>query len=186
MTHAGVVDGVLYCYGGCGRRYADFGLDVMLPAALWNEIAVGPPFDETQLNIRREGRGGVLCANCIVERLAKLSGVTVAHLTTDEPFPIRMSARLYHTIRTAITGSLQAFVAAHGHTLDFSHFESLNKRIRQQLWAIFRDHPDVERLDGPAKDQYREAIRRAELACVEKAAVIDQLQAELAELKRIA
>ena len=80
---AGVVDGVLYCYGGCGTRYVDLPLDVILPTALWNQIAVGPPFDETQTGIEREGRGGVLCARCIVERLAKLPGTTVAFITTD-------------------------------------------------------------------------------------------------------
>lgn len=78
---AGWVDGVLYCYGGCGRRYEDFPLDVILPTPLWNRIAVGPPFDETQQNIEREGRGGTLCAACIVERLAKLPGVSVAFLS---------------------------------------------------------------------------------------------------------
>jgi hypothetical protein len=74
---------VVRCYGGCGLRYQDFGLDVILPTALWNRIAVGKPFDETQTDIERDGRGGVLCANCIVKRLAKLPGVTVAFLTTE-------------------------------------------------------------------------------------------------------
>jgi hypothetical protein len=76
---------VLYCYGGCGRRYADFGLDVVLPTHLWNRIAVGHPFDETPYpGVEREGRGGVLCAQCIVDRLARLPGVTVAFVTTDQ------------------------------------------------------------------------------------------------------
>jgi hypothetical protein len=82
-TPRGFVNDVLYCYGGCGRRYEDFGLDVMLPTPLWNRIAVGAPFDETQTNIEREGRGGVLCAQCIVNRLLALPGVTVALMTTD-------------------------------------------------------------------------------------------------------
>lgn len=83
----GNVGGVLYCYGGCGRRYEDFGLDVILPTALWNRIAVGAPFDETQTDIEREGRGGVLCAQCIIDRLKALPGVTVALLTTDLDAP---------------------------------------------------------------------------------------------------
>ncbi len=80
----GFVGGVLYCYGGCGMRYADFPLDVILPTPLWNQIAVGPPFDETQQDIEREGRGGVLCAACIVKRLAALPGVTAALVTTEQ------------------------------------------------------------------------------------------------------
>lgn len=81
---AGFVDGVLYCYGGCGRRYEDFPLDVILPNAMWNRIAVGYPFKAPHPDDEREGRGGVLCASCIVERLAKLPDVTVAFLSTDE------------------------------------------------------------------------------------------------------
>lgn len=80
---AGKVDGVVYCYGGCGLKYADFPLDLILPTPLWNRIAVGPPFDETQTKVEREGRGGVLCAACIVKRLAKLTHMTVVFLTTD-------------------------------------------------------------------------------------------------------
>jgi hypothetical protein len=81
----GTVDGVLYCFGGCGRRYADFGLDVLLPTSLWNRIAVGPPFDETQEGIEREGRGGVLCAQCIVDRLATIQNVSAAFIGVDRP-----------------------------------------------------------------------------------------------------
>lgn len=83
----GPVDGVLYCYGGCGRRYEDFGLDVIVPTPLWNRIVVGAPFDETQTNIEKEGRGGVLCAQCIIDRLKTLPGVTVALVTTDVETP---------------------------------------------------------------------------------------------------
>jgi hypothetical protein len=80
---AGNVNGVLYCYGGCGRRYEDFGLDTILPTPLWNQIAVGPPFREPHPADEKEGRGGVLCAACIVLRLAKLPDTTVAHMTVD-------------------------------------------------------------------------------------------------------
>jgi hypothetical protein len=80
----GFVDGVLYCYGGCGRRYTDFPLDVILPNAEWNRIAVGEPYAEPRPSDEQEGRGGVLCAMCIVERLSQLPDVTVAFLTTDE------------------------------------------------------------------------------------------------------
>lgn len=85
MTNIGSVDGVLYCYGGCGRRYEDFGLDVLLPTPLWNQIAVGSPFlDDTIDPVDREGRGGVLCAQCIVNRLALLQGVTAAFVDTTD------------------------------------------------------------------------------------------------------
>ena len=60
-----------YCYGGCGTRYVDFPYDVHLPTPLWNRITVGAPFDDTQTNIEREGRGGVLCPRCIVKRLVR-------------------------------------------------------------------------------------------------------------------
>lgn len=70
-------DGNLYCYGGCGTLYRDFARDVLLPTALWNRIAVGPPFDETPFHgVDREGRGGVLCPACIVSRLAVLPECT--------------------------------------------------------------------------------------------------------------
>ncbi|MGE0446332.1 MAG: hypothetical protein AB7P99_13970 [Vicinamibacterales bacterium] len=73
---AGWHDGVLYCYGGCGTRYCDFAKDVVLPTPLWNRIAVGLPFDESQTNVDREGRGGVLCPACIIARLAALPDCT--------------------------------------------------------------------------------------------------------------
>lgn len=74
---AGWDDGMLYCYGGCGLRYMDFPCDVSLPTPLWNRIAVGAPFDEAQEGIEREGRGGVLCPACIVQRLAALPDCSV-------------------------------------------------------------------------------------------------------------
>ena len=77
MTKLGWDDGILYCYGGCGTRYVDFVRDVSLPTALWNRIAVGAPFNETEVDIQREGRGGVLCPVCVIQRLAALSDCTV-------------------------------------------------------------------------------------------------------------
>jgi hypothetical protein len=57
----------LHCLD-CHRRYDDSPLDVALPDADW--LAIHP-----------EGPDGVLCAQCIVARAAKLQGVTavVAH-----------------------------------------------------------------------------------------------------------
>lgn len=91
----GVVGDKLYCYGGCGRLYQDFPCDVILPTPLWNRIAVGPPFDETQTNIEREGRGGVLCPACIMERLANLPGTTVICADIERPVPAPREAAHY-------------------------------------------------------------------------------------------
>lgn len=76
VTRRGFVDGVLYCYGGCDTKYSDFACDVLLPTPLWNRIAVGPPFDHAQVSVDREGRGGVLCPTCIIQRLAALPECT--------------------------------------------------------------------------------------------------------------
>lgn len=73
---AGWHSGQLYCYGGCGRRYGSMP-DISLPTALWNRIAVGPPFDETKEGTEREGRGGVLCPVCVIERLSALNDCIV-------------------------------------------------------------------------------------------------------------
>lgn len=72
----GFVGGTLYCYGGCGTKYRDFP-DFLLPTPLWNRITVGPPFDNAPLPADdREGRGGVLCPSCIIQRLAALPECT--------------------------------------------------------------------------------------------------------------
>ncbi len=85
-TPSGLADGTLYCYGGCGTRYADFVSDVILPNTLWNRIAVGAPFDETEpLGDREGGRGGVLCPACITSRLAALPDRSVIYMTIDVP-----------------------------------------------------------------------------------------------------
>lgn len=92
----GFHEGVLYCYGGCGTRYKDFPRDVHLPTHLWNRIAVGPPFDETQNGIERDGRGGVLCPACIVARLAALPECTVINMdVATEPgmLPVSVADR---------------------------------------------------------------------------------------------
>jgi hypothetical protein len=51
---------------GCGKLYRDFPLDVTIPDDQWLAIQGRP--------------GGVLCAACIVERGARLPGVTAARL----------------------------------------------------------------------------------------------------------
>lgn len=88
-------NGTLYCYGGCGTRYVDFPSDVSLPTPLWNRIAVGEPFDETQPNVEREGRGGVLCPSCIMARLAALPDRTVicANIETQPDLPASEGTR---------------------------------------------------------------------------------------------
>ncbi len=80
-----VVAAPLYCFGGCGTRYEDFPCDLVLPTPLWNRIATGAPFDETQPNTEREGRGGVLCPACIVKRLAQLISCIEAGSQTVAP-----------------------------------------------------------------------------------------------------
>jgi hypothetical protein len=83
MTPRGNYRGTLYCYGGCGRRYADFGLDILLPTWLWNQVATGFPFGTEPVS-QTEGRGGVLCTQCIVNRLAILPGVTAVYLDIED------------------------------------------------------------------------------------------------------
>lgn len=51
----------------CGRDYNDFGMDVLLPR--WQWLLIHP--DE----------GGLLCANCIVTRSAKVPGAVGLHAT---------------------------------------------------------------------------------------------------------
>lgn len=81
----GWTNGVLHCYGGCGTRYIDFHCDMLLPTPLWNRIAVGPPFDNAQVGIDREGRGGVLCPSCIVQRLMALTEATAVFADIVDP-----------------------------------------------------------------------------------------------------
>ena len=80
----GFVNGVLYCYGGCGTKYADFPCDFLLPTPLWNRIAIGVPFDDAQLGVSREGRGGVLCPTCIIQRLVALPECTAVFADIDD------------------------------------------------------------------------------------------------------
>lgn len=55
----------------CGKLYRDFPLDVVLP-------------DEQWVRVSRRPRGdGFLCAGCIVERAAKLPGVTMAKMVLE-------------------------------------------------------------------------------------------------------
>lgn len=53
----------------CGMLYSEFGLDTVLPNAQWMAI--------------HSADGGVLCANCIVKRAAKLRGATCAHMIIE-------------------------------------------------------------------------------------------------------
>lgn len=54
----------------CERPYSEFGMDVHLPRSQW--LAIHP--DE----------GGVLCAQCIVNRVSqKMDGATVIHLIVE-------------------------------------------------------------------------------------------------------
>ena len=59
----------------CGRPYATFDLDVILPDEQWKQICP-KPWDGA-------GTGGLLCAACIVKRGAALLGVTVAKLVFE-------------------------------------------------------------------------------------------------------
>lgn len=54
----------------CGLPYEAFPLDVNLPRSQWMEI-------------HPEGEGGLLCAQCIVERAAKVPGCTVVHAVLE-------------------------------------------------------------------------------------------------------
>ena len=66
--------GDLMCAGGCGLAYKDFGYDVLLADDLWNQISP-----------RGDG-SGVLCAICMVKRLAALDirGITALRLLPIE------------------------------------------------------------------------------------------------------
>lgn len=57
------------CCMDCPKPYSEFGLDLHVPRAQW--LAINP------------NEGGVLCAQCIVNRLAKLPGVTVVHAIAE-------------------------------------------------------------------------------------------------------
>jgi len=57
----------------CGKPYKDFPLDTVLPNDQWR--AINPQI------------GGLLCANCIVARGAKLPHVIVANLSFDIATP---------------------------------------------------------------------------------------------------
>jgi hypothetical protein len=54
----------------CGKPYRDFKLDTTLP-------------DEQWLLIHPEGNGGLLCANCMVRRAAKLPGIIAARMVLE-------------------------------------------------------------------------------------------------------
>lgn len=54
----------------CGKSYRSFPLDVVIPDDQWRAIGF-------------QDEGGILCAACIVNRGARLSGVTVAKLVFE-------------------------------------------------------------------------------------------------------
>lgn len=55
----------------CGKSYEDFPLDVLVTDDVWQAIS------------GREDGGGVMCVSCMVERGAKMPGVTVARLSFE-------------------------------------------------------------------------------------------------------
>lgn len=62
--------GVVRCEG-CGLSYGSFPLDVIVPDDQWEAIT------------GHSDGGGILCAACIVNRGAKLPGVTVAKMVFE-------------------------------------------------------------------------------------------------------
>jgi len=66
--------GELYCGGGCGIKYQDFPADMLIQDGLWKLICP-KPYDG-------HGSGGVLCPNCICEKLIEL-GLTKVLVTVD-------------------------------------------------------------------------------------------------------
>ena len=59
----------VYCED-CGKSYSSFPLDVVIPDEQWRAIGF-------------QDEGGILCAACIVNRGARLTGVTVAKLVFE-------------------------------------------------------------------------------------------------------
>lgn len=53
----------------CGKDYKDFGLDVYMNDFDWSKI--------------NPNKNGLLCANCIIKRAAKLAGVIVIKMELD-------------------------------------------------------------------------------------------------------
>jgi len=54
----------------CGLLYQEFGIDTTLPDNQW-------------LTIHPEGRGGLLCANCIVKRASRLPGIIATRMVLE-------------------------------------------------------------------------------------------------------
>ena len=53
----------------CGKPYSDFPLDTVLPDEQWRMI--------------HDSEGGLLCANCMVARLAKLPGAVAVRMRLE-------------------------------------------------------------------------------------------------------
>lgn len=60
-----------YCLD-CGKDYEEFPLDTVLPNDQWAMI--------------NPALGGVLCANCMVERASKIKGVIVARIVFEDSY----------------------------------------------------------------------------------------------------
>jgi hypothetical protein len=132
-------DGTLFCYGGCGTKYADVPCDMNLPTGLWNRVAVGAPFDESDRS-DGEGRGGVLCPACIVKRLAALPDCSVVFADIAEPSISRghehdRDSDVRALVERAVTGAVKSFRAAHYGALDGNLQFSLCKRVTGQVVA---------------------------------------------------
>ncbi len=65
------IDNIMpYCLD-CEKPYSDFGLDMVLPDEHWLKI--------------HPGKNGLLCAQCIVNRAAKIDGITGIYATITAP-----------------------------------------------------------------------------------------------------
>ena len=61
---------IVNCCKDCELPYQEFGIDTTLP-------------DEQWLMIHPEGFGGLLCANCIVNRASHLPGIIAARMRLE-------------------------------------------------------------------------------------------------------
>ena len=76
--------GILYCGGGCGKEYRNFPADMLIQDDLWKLICP-TPWDG-------KGTGGVLCPNCICERLIDL-GMTRVEVIVDATELIKIGGK---------------------------------------------------------------------------------------------
>lgn len=150
----GYVDGVLYCYGGCGTKYRDFPCDFLLPTPLWNRIAVGPPFDHAQAGCEREGRGGVLCPTCIVQRLAALPECTAVFADIEDSRQ-QLAAHRAEVERLRVDSHELALVRARVGERGVTDCSTpLPQRIENVIERLDKAEAEVERLTQ-ARDEAR-------------------------------